>query len=102
MRDLGQVTGAKPLYERALAIKKQHYGEEHVVTAISRFNLGLTLLDLNEAEAALELARQAKHIFDGYYPDDHPYRQNVVRLVEHCETRCASPTSSSSTPRLGR
>ena len=102
MADLGDAAGAKPLLERVLAIKKQHYGAEHIETTKSQFNLALILLDLNEAKAALELARQVKLIFDGYYPYEHPSRQNVARFFEHCETRCASPTSSSSTPRLGR
>ena len=102
MCDLGDAAGAKSLYERALAIDEQHYGSGHMQTAITRFYLSSTLLTLNKIEAALELAHQAKCIFDKYYPDEHPYRQNVERIIECCETQCASSASSSSTPRMGR
>jgi tetratricopeptide (TPR) repeat protein len=65
LKDLGELAAARPLHERALAIRDQALGPTHPHTAVSLNNLG-TLL---QAQGELAAAR--------------PYLERALAIVEH-------------------
>ena len=54
LRNLGDYEAAKEGYQKALEIKKKHYGEDHVYYATTLGNLCSVLRDLGDYEAAKE------------------------------------------------
>jgi tetratricopeptide (TPR) repeat protein len=79
----GAYTEARPLYERALEIRQEAYGEEHPATAQSLNNLANLLKDQGSYEEARPLYERALAIFEKVLGEEHPYtklvRQNQQR-----------------------
>jgi tetratricopeptide (TPR) repeat protein len=65
--------GARPLYERALAIREKALGPEHPDTATSLNNLALLLLAQGDLAAARPLYERALAIREKVLGPDHPY-----------------------------
>ena len=55
LRQMGDYDQAKALYERALAVKQNHYGQDHVQVAITLGNLAGVLSDMGDYEQAKAL-----------------------------------------------
>ena len=61
-RELGDAKKAKPISERALAIAKRHYAEDHIDVAGISADLGIINGDLNEPEPAILQLKHARNI----------------------------------------
>jgi tetratricopeptide (TPR) repeat protein len=68
----GNYEGARPLYERALAIKEKVLGAEHPNTAISLNNLALLLYSQGNYEGARPLYERALSIREKVLGAEHP------------------------------
>jgi tetratricopeptide (TPR) repeat protein len=66
------VAGARPLHERALAIREKALGPEHPHTAASLNNLGLLLRDQGDYAGARPLFERAMAICDKALGPEHP------------------------------
>ncbi len=75
---LGEYEGARELYEQALAIRRQVYGEKHPAVATSLNNLAGVLWALGEYEGARELHEQALAIRRQVYGEKHPAVANSL------------------------
>jgi hypothetical protein len=62
---------ARPLYERALAIREELLGNEHPNTAAVQADLGLLLLDQNQPAKALTLAQAALSAHEKAFGQHH-------------------------------
>ncbi len=69
---LGEYREARELHERALAIWRKLYGEEHTTVAASLNNLAEVLQALGEHDRARELLEQALAIRRQVYGEEHP------------------------------
>jgi tetratricopeptide (TPR) repeat protein len=63
---------ARPLFERALAIREEMLGPDHRETAMSLTNLAMLLTDTNELAEAEPLFRRALIIDENSFGPDHP------------------------------
>jgi tetratricopeptide (TPR) repeat protein len=70
--DQGDLAGARPLYERALAIKDKLRGPEHSDTALSINNLASLLHDQGDLAAARPLYERALAIREKVVGPEHP------------------------------
>jgi transcriptional regulator with XRE-family HTH domain/tetratricopeptide (TPR) repeat protein len=68
----GEYRSARPLFERALAIREQALGCEHPATAESLDDVGMTLYMLHEPAAARSLVERALAIREQTLGPDHP------------------------------
>jgi tetratricopeptide (TPR) repeat protein len=71
-RILTLIRGARPLYERALAINEKALGPEHPRTARSLNNLGALLQDQSDLAAARSLYERAIEIGEKTLGAEHP------------------------------
>jgi tetratricopeptide (TPR) repeat protein len=81
---------AKPLFQRAIEIKKVVYGESHVLVAVSHHNYGVLLHKLGELEKAKDSYSLALKIRAEKLGEDHVdtvfTRENLEQLErELCE-----------------
>jgi tetratricopeptide (TPR) repeat protein len=60
--DQGDFAGARPIYERALAIYEKAFGREHPDTAMSLVHLAIVLQELGRPGAARPLIERAVRI----------------------------------------
>ena len=67
-----QLTDAKALLERALAIDEAAYGPDHPDVATGLNNLALILQDLGDPAGARPLQERALAIAEAAYGPDHP------------------------------
>lgn len=72
LHDLGNLLGAKKMYERALKIDEINFGMEHPDTAQSLNNLGRVLHDLKDLDGAKELLERATRIWEKNLDSEHP------------------------------
>ncbi len=78
---MGDLAGARPYYEQALAISREALGEMHPATANTRINLIVLLMQSGENEAALaELLIIVEIAQQGELPESHPYVQFLAML----------------------
>jgi tetratricopeptide (TPR) repeat protein len=83
---LGTYAGARPLYERALAVREKVLGPEHPDTAISLGGLALLLHSQGELAAARPLLARALAICEKILGPEHPHTSatlnNLALLLE--------------------
>ncbi|MCK4316278.1 MAG: tetratricopeptide repeat protein, partial [Anaerolineae bacterium] len=72
LRMVADYAGARASYERALAIWRAAYGEEHPDVATAHNNLGLVLQDLGDLAGARVALERALAIDERGYGPDHP------------------------------
>ena len=78
MQDLGDLAGAKKLYERALKIDEAAFGPDHPTVAIDVNNLAGVLKDLGDLAGAKKLYERALKILKKFLPEGHPN----IKIVE--------------------
>jgi tetratricopeptide (TPR) repeat protein len=83
---LGDLAAARPLYERALAMRERALGPEHPETARSLNNLGFLLASLGDLAAARPYYARALAILEARLGTEHPYtrlaRENFAGTEE--------------------
>jgi tetratricopeptide (TPR) repeat protein len=72
LHDMGNLQGAKKMYERALKIDEINFGTDHPNTAQSLHNLGRVLHDLKDLDSAKELLERATKIWENSLDLEHP------------------------------
>ena len=72
LQDQGDLAGARPLYERALAIREKVLGAEHPDTATSLSNLAILLQAQGDLAAARPLYERALAIREKVLGPEHP------------------------------
>ena len=72
LQDQGDLAAARPLYERALAIREKALGPEHPDTATSLNNLAVLLQDQGDLAAARPLYERALAIGEKALGPEHP------------------------------
>ena len=81
----GDLADARPLHERALAIREKALGPEHPDTALSLSNLARVLRDLGEFPEAERLFERATAIGDRALGSGHPltqrFKSHYARLL---------------------
>ncbi|WP_322512085.1 tetratricopeptide repeat protein, partial [Chloroflexus sp.] len=81
----GDDAAARPLYERALAIRERALGPEHPDTATSLNNLAGLLYQQGDDAAARPLSERALAILEQRLGSEHPHtqivRQHLQRLL---------------------
>ena len=65
--DLEEYKKAKELFERALKIEVQHYGQDHVEVAMTIYNLALAHGDLGEYEKAAEMMESVLLVYEDHF-----------------------------------
>ncbi|HVR97896.1 MAG TPA: TIR domain-containing protein [Thermoanaerobaculia bacterium] len=84
LKMIGDFSGARPYYERALAIHEKVLGTEHPDTATSLNNLGGLLQSQGDLAAAWPYYERALAIFEAQLGRDHPntklVRENLATL----------------------
>ena len=75
LQDLGDLAGARPCYERALAIREKVLGPEHPHTATSLNNLAVLCYHEEKFEEAARLMRRALTIRENALGPEHPDTQ---------------------------
>jgi tetratricopeptide (TPR) repeat protein len=82
----GELAAARPLYERALAIRERVLGPDHPDTASSLNNLAGLLEDQGELAAARPLYERALATYERVLGPDHPdtatVRRNLANLSQ--------------------
>ncbi len=76
--DLGDLTGARAAFERALAIAEAVYGPEHPNVATAVNNLGGVLWKLGDLAGARAAFEQAMAIFEKQLGPEHPHVATLV------------------------
>jgi tetratricopeptide (TPR) repeat protein len=82
LRDLGDLTGVRASFKRALAIDKAAYGPNHPDVARDVNNLGLVLQDLGDLAGARAAYERALRILEKSLPPDHPNIRTVRGNLE--------------------
>ena len=72
LRAMGDLTAARPYYERALAINEKSLGPEHPDTALSLNNLGALLRAMGDLAGARPYYERALAIWEKSLGPDHP------------------------------
>jgi tetratricopeptide (TPR) repeat protein len=72
LHNMGDLHGAKKMYERALKIDEINFGTSHPDTAQSLNNLGRVLHDLKDLDGAKELLERATKIWENSLDSEHP------------------------------
>ena len=78
LQRLGEYAAARPLYERALAIRERTLGPDHPDTATSLNNLALLLYQQGEYAAARPLYERALAICERTLGPDHPATATIL------------------------
>ena len=82
----GDLAGARPLFERALAIHEKALGPEHPTTATTLNNFGRLLHAQGDLAGARPLFERALAICEKAFGPEHPntihVRDNVAKLKE--------------------
>jgi tetratricopeptide (TPR) repeat protein len=81
LKAMGDLSGARPYYERALAIDEKVLGKEHPDTAIDYGNLGSLVAALGDVEEGRALLERALQIFLAKLGPNHPYTQETLRRL---------------------
>jgi len=76
----GHLAAARPLFERALAIREKTLGSEHPNTNRARYNLSRLLLTGHSTEA-LTLGETALTAHDKGLGRDHPWTKDSARVT---------------------
>ncbi|MGH3825649.1 MAG: tetratricopeptide repeat protein [Pseudonocardiaceae bacterium] len=77
----GESTPAKPLFERALDLRRSLLGEGHPDTLESAGSLSLNLWNLGQYERARELGEDTLTRCRRVLGDDHPHTQNSTLVI---------------------
>ena len=80
----GDLAGARPLFERALAIREKVLGAEHPDTATSLGNLGRLLRDLGQPDKAEPLFLRAIAVGDKALGAEHPLTGGTRAIMHGC------------------
>jgi tetratricopeptide (TPR) repeat protein len=72
LQDQGQYAAAQPLFEKALAVRRRLFSDDHPLTAESSNNLATNLNDQGKYAQAQALHQKALEIFHRLFADDHP------------------------------
>ncbi|HEX4823992.1 MAG TPA: CHAT domain-containing tetratricopeptide repeat protein [Candidatus Polarisedimenticolaceae bacterium] len=72
MKKIGRTKDAVPLYERALAIRRDKLGDEHPSTALSLQNLAMALHETGRTAEAVPMLEQSMAIRERKLGPDHP------------------------------
>ena len=83
----GDYAGARPLYERALAIYEKALGPEHPNTNVARRNLARLLLDSGNADVALSLGEVALAAHEKLLGQNHPWTKASAERHRRCARR---------------
>ncbi len=83
LQEDGDLAGARPLFERALAIQESVLGPEHPDVAVTLKDLGLLLLAEGDPSGARPLFERALAINESVRGPDHP---NVAALLDSLAT----------------
>jgi len=83
----GDVAGARPLLERALAIKEKMLGPEDSYTALSLNHLALLLQDQGDFAGALAHYERALAIYEKVLGFEHPDTDRVRAAVLRARSR---------------
>jgi len=78
---IGDYAGARPCWERALAIREKVLGAEHPVTATSLNNLGLLLKSQGDLSGARLYYDRALAIFEKVLGAEHPYTATSLNCL---------------------
>jgi tetratricopeptide repeat protein len=81
LNDQGDFAGARPLCERALAIREKVLGPEHSATNAVRSNLSRLLLLTGVLTEALALGKTALAAHDKALGRDHPWTKDSARVT---------------------
>ena len=79
LQDQGDLAGARPYYERAMAIDEKVLGQEHPDTAIDYINLGTLQVTLGEIEAGRALLERAARVFAAKLGPNHLYTRIALQ-----------------------
>ena len=77
LQDLGDLTGARTQYERALQISEAALGPDHPNIGIRRNNLGRVLQDLGDLTGARTQHERALQISEAALGPDHPQSRTI-------------------------
>jgi Tetratricopeptide repeat len=87
----GDLDGARPLHQRALAIREASLGPDHPHTAISLHSLAVVLHDQGDLAGARALHERALAIRQARLDPDHPdtvgSRQALAAVAAELENR---------------
>ena len=83
-RDQSDFAGARPLFERALAIREKALGPEHPHTAMSLNNLALLLRDQGDFAGARPLFERALAIREKALGPEHPDTATSLNNLAAC------------------
>ena len=86
----GDLQGARPLYERALAIHEKALGPEHPNTAQSLNNLAALLRDQGDPIGARPLYERVLAIREKVLGPEHPYTATALNTSATCFTTRAT------------
>lgn len=64
------------MHKKALEIRLNHFGENHVDTATSLNNIALIYEKIGECESAIEMQMQSYKIIQNIFGEEHPYTGN--------------------------
>jgi tetratricopeptide (TPR) repeat protein len=81
LEDQGALAEARPLFERALAIREQQLGPEHPDTATSLNNLGKLLHEQGALAEARPLLERALAIYEQQLGPEHPHTAAVLNTL---------------------
>jgi Flp pilus assembly protein TadD len=87
LQAMGDLAGARPYYERALAIREAALGPDHPDTALSLNNLAILCYYEGKPEEAARLMRRALAIWEAKLGPGHPDTQNARRSLAAIEER---------------
>jgi tetratricopeptide (TPR) repeat protein len=92
LRDLGDLTGARAAFERALKIDEAAFGPDHPKVARDVNNLGRVLRDLGDLAGARAAYERALKIFEKSLPPNHP---NIQTVRDNLASLDSPPSSQS-------
>ena len=72
------------MYHKSLAVREKIFGEDHVNTCITYWNIGVIMEDKGDIDAALEFFHKALTVEEKVYDKDHKEtlltKQPIARL----------------------
>jgi tetratricopeptide (TPR) repeat protein len=84
---MGDLAGARPYYQRALAINEKVLGGEHPDTALNLNNLGYLLDSMGDLAGARAAYQRALTILEATLPPGHRYIEIVRRHLKSVSGR---------------
>ena len=81
LQDQGDLAAARPLYERALAIREKALGPEHPDTSRARRNLASVLSASGNAREALSLGETALSAHEKVLGPNHHWTKDSARVT---------------------